>query len=344
MNISRVFGRGFAAMTLLMFSLILVSSSLGVENGGYPNSGFLVTTQWLQDHIGDPDIRILDRQDILPEDKIYVQGHVPNAIQMSRDATKIERRGILEVLDPKVLINFLEDNGISANHHVVIIGNSHKLPTVTRIFWALEFLGHKKISIVDGGTEKWLAEKRPWTTEVPHFAKTTYQVNLNRDRLVTGDELVAYLGNFKELGIVVVDSRMPDEFSGAKMSRVSEKLGHIPGAINLFFGKTLNGETYKEFKTADEIKKILHSQGITPDKNVFFTCVSGCFGSVLYFEARLLDYPKAAVYDGAWIEWSRKDYPVEVTAETTGNEAPKSPPVNPAPQNSQPPKAPASGC
>ena len=339
----KILGRVFGVTALLMFCLTWVSPVLAVENGGYPRSDFLVSTQWLQDHLADPNVRILDRQDILPEDKIYVDGHIPNAIQMSRDATKIERRGIPEVLDPKVLIKFLEDNGISADHHVVIIGNSHKLPTVTRIFWALEVLGHKKVSIVDGGVEKWLAEKRTWTKEVPHFAKNTYKVNLNRDRLVTGDELLVYLGSFKELGIVVVDSRKPEEFSGKAMSRLSEKLGHIPGAINLFFGQTLKGDTYKEFKTADEIRQILQSKGITPDKNVFFTCVSGCFGSVLYFEARLLDYPKAAVYDGAWLEWSRKDYPVETSVESAGSETPQSPPAQTVPSATKPAK-PSSGC
>jgi thiosulfate/3-mercaptopyruvate sulfurtransferase len=344
MNISRVFGRGFAAMTLLMFSLTLVSSALGVENGGYPNSGFLVTTQWLQDHLKDPNVRIFDRQEIEPEDTFYSQGHVPNSIRMTTDIIKDERLGIPEMLVVKNLIGFLEENGVTPDHHIVIIGSSEKLPATTRTFWALELLGHKKMSIVDGGTDKWVAEKRPWTTEVPRFDKSTYQVNLDRSKLMTGDELAGYVGMFKELGIVVADSSRPDEFAGIKMRRETEKLGHIPGAINLFFGTMLTGQNYKEFKTADEIKQILYAKGITPDKNDIFTCVSGCFGTVLYFGARLLDYPKAAVYDGAWIEWSRKDYPVETTVEVTGTGTPQAPtPAQQAPSTSKPSR-PSRGC
>jgi thiosulfate/3-mercaptopyruvate sulfurtransferase len=344
MNISNFLSRAFGVSALLMFCLILISPALGVENGGYPNSGFLVTTQWLQDHLKDPGLRIIDRQDIEPEDNFYVEGHVPNSIRMTTDIIKDERLGIPEMLVVKKLIGFLQENGVTPDHHIVIIGSSDRLPATTRLFWALELLGHKKISIVDGGTDKWVTEKKPWTTEIPRFDKSTYQVNLDRSKLMTGDELAGYVGMFKELGIVVADSSRPDEFAGIKMRRETEKLGHIPGAINLFFGTMLTGHKYKEFKTADEIKQVLYSKGITPDKNDIFTCVSGCFGTVLYFGARLLNYPKAAVYDGAWIEWSRKGYPVETTVEVTGTGTPQA--TTPAQQEPSTPKPsrPSRGC
>ena len=160
---------------------------------------------------------------------------------------------------------------------------------------------------------------------------------------MTGDELAGYVGSFKELGIVVVDSRRPEEHAGTKMSRASEKLGRVPGAIGLFFPKILVGENYKEFKSADEIKKIFDSQGITPDKNTVFSCVSGCFGTVLYLGARLLDYPKAAVYDGGWIEWSRKEYPVEAAGPSGAGEKPPTPPAKASPPASRP-SVPQQGC
>ena len=84
---------------------------------------------------------------------------------------------------------------------------------------------------------------------------------------MTGDELAGYVGCFKELGIVAVDSRRPEEYSGTKMSRASSKLGRIPGAVSLFFPAILVGDNYKEFKSAEEIKKIFDAKGITPDKN-----------------------------------------------------------------------------
>ncbi len=293
------------------FLLTIVCAGWAVENGGYPNASFLVTTQWIADHLNDPNVRILDRQDVEPDEEFYAKGHIPHSIRMTTAAIKGMRLGVQEMLVVKDLIRFLEENGVSQDHHVVIVSRSDRFPAATRVFWALDLLGHKKASVLDGGIDKWIAEKRPMTSEAPRFHKTSYKVDLKRDRLMTGDELAGYVGSFKELGIVAVDSRRPEEHAGTKMSRASSKLGRIPGAVSLFFPAILVGDNYKEFKSADEIKKIFESKGITPDKNASFSCVSGCFGTVLYLGARLLDYPKASVYDGGWIEWSQKGYPVE---------------------------------
>ena len=147
------------------------------------------------------------------------------------------------------------------DHHVVIVSRSDRFPAATRVFWALDLLGHKKVSVLDGGIDKWIAEKRPMTSETPHFAKTSYKVDLKRDRLMTGDELAGYVGSFKELGIVAVDSRRPEEHAGTKMSRASSKLGRIPGAVSLFFPAILVGDSYKEFKSANEIKSDIRVEG-----------------------------------------------------------------------------------
>ena len=322
------------AFSVLAFLLTILCPAWAVENGGYPNARFLVTTQWVADHLKDPNVRILDRQDVEPDEEFYAKGHIPNSIRMTTDPIKGTRLGIQEMLLVKDLIRFLEESGVSNDHHIVIVSRSDRFPAATRVFWALELLGHKKVSVLDGGIDKWTAEKRPMTSEAPRFEKTTYKVDLKRDRLMTGDELAGYIGSFKELGIVVVDSRRPEEFEGAKMSRASSKLGRIPGAVSLFFPAILVGENYKEFKSADEIKKIFDAKGITRDKNCVFSCVSGCFGTVLYLGARLLDYPKAAVYDGGWIEWSQKGYPVE------GGEAPGISGTRPTPPAKAKPAAP----
>jgi thiosulfate/3-mercaptopyruvate sulfurtransferase len=299
------------AVATLLTCMAILSPAWAVENGGYPNGEFLVSTQWLQDHMNDPNVKILDRQDVFPKEDFYAQGHIPNSIRMTTDTIKGMRLGIQEMLVVKDLIRFLEENGISPEHHVVFVSRSDRFPAATRALWAMELLGHKKVSVLDGGIDKWKAEKRPLTSEAPRVEKASYKVDLKRDLLMTGDELAGYAGSFKELGIVGVDCRRPEEYAATKMSRASEKLGRIPGSINIFYENILVGDDYKEFRSADEIRKIFDSQGVTPDKNAVFSCVSGCFGTVAYVGARLLGYPKASVYDGGWIEWSRKDFPVE---------------------------------
>ena len=303
------FVSGLFAVLSVFFA---VSAATGVENGGYANGQFLVTTDWLEQHVNDPDIRILDRQDIYPKDDFYSKGHIPNSIRMPTSAIKGMKGDIQEMLILKNLVKYLEENGVSPDDHIILVGRSEKLPATTRVFWALDVLGHKKMSILDGGIDKWKAEKRQVTTEVPHYPKVTYAIPaLHRDRIMTGEELEGYLGLYDRLGLMVVDSRRPSEFEGKEMSRSSSKLGRIPGSTNLMFMALLTGKDYKEFKPAKEIQGIFTSKGLSPDKHLTFTCVSGCFGTVDYFAARLLDYPNVSVYDGAWIEWCKRNYPVE---------------------------------
>ena len=300
---------GFFAVLCVFFA---VSAATAVENGGYANGQFLVTTDWLAQHVNDPGIRILDRQDIYPKDDFYSKGHIPNSIRMPTSAIKGMKGDIQEMLVLKDLVKFLEANGVSPNDHIILVGRSEKLPATTRVFWALDILGHKNMSILDGGIDKWKAEKRSLTTEVPHYSKVAYDIPaLHRGYIMTGEELEGYLGLYDRLGLMVVDSRRPPEFEGKEMSRAGNKLGRIPGSTNLMFMALLSGKDYKEFKPAEEIQKIFASKGLSPDKQITFTCVSGCFGTVDYFAARLLNYPNVSVYDGAWIEWCKRNYPVE---------------------------------
>lgn len=321
----------FGIVTLVAIGLLLarIPAAMAIENGGYPNEKFLVSTQWLAAHLNDPNIRILDRQDIFPKDNFYAVGHIPNSIRMPTSAIKGTKDGIREMLIEKDLLAFLDKNGISDKHHIILVGRVEREPANTRVFWTLEMLGHKALSVLDGGIDKWRAEGRPLTKEAPTFSPGVYKVTgLQRHLYITGEEIKNYLGLFNRLNFLVVDSRDPDEFKGVELSRDSQKLGHIPGAINLVFTDVLTGpKEYQEFKSAAEIKKIFDAKGLTPDKHLVFTCVSGCFGTTLYFAARLLDYKNVSIYDGGWIEWSQKNYPVE------GNGKISTPTPSPSPAN-----------
>ena len=321
----------------LIISLVMVSSVSAVENGGYANEKFIVSTSWLAAHLHDPNIRILDRQDIFPKDNFYAAGHVPNSIRMFTTAIKGTKNEIPEMLLIKDLLEFLDKNGVSSKHHIVLVGRSDREPATTRVFWALEILGHKEISVLDGGIDKWRAEGRPLTKETPKFNPGIYEVtSLHRDLLMTGEELTGYIGLFDRLNLKVVDSRRPDEFRGEAMSRDSQKLGHIPGSINLMFTQVLTGgKEFKELKNAAEIQKVFEAHGLSRDKSLVFTCVSGCFGTTLYYAARLLGYSKVSIYDGGWIEWSQKNYPVE----TSTGMSPSSPAIKgkPAPSPKEKP-------
>lgn len=310
--------KSYIVITILaLFAVVSCTQMQGTEGNksssmqSEPNQ-VLVTTDWLAANLNNPDIRIIDRQDTIPRDNFYALGHIPGAIHMRTTAVKGKKVDIKEMLILKDFIAFLEKSGISEKHHVVVMGSAKKLPAVSRVFWALEYLGHKKVSVLDGGIEKWKAENRPITTEAPGFSHVTYNVNLQRSKKVTGEEIYEAVGLFDKMNIVLVDSRRPPEVMGVKHSRnTDEIMGKVPGAKGLMFMALLQPKTGL-FKSPDQIQGIFNKHGLTKDKKIYVMCVSGCFGSSIYLGARLLGYEDIALYDGSWIEWIRKGYPVEL--------------------------------
>ena len=145
---------GIVGLMLTGIFLAQIPAALAIENGGYPNERFLVSTQWLAARLNDPNIRILDRQDIFPKDNFYAVGHIPNSIRMPTSAIKGTKDGIEEMLIVKDLLTFLDKNGISDKNHIILVGRSEREPATTRVFWTLEMLGHKEISVLDGGIDK----------------------------------------------------------------------------------------------------------------------------------------------------------------------------------------------
>jgi thiosulfate/3-mercaptopyruvate sulfurtransferase len=198
--------RSFTLALLMIFAVGIAvsfagapSAALAIENGGYVNPQLLVSTEWLAQHMNDPGVKILDRQDIDPPDDIYSKGHIPNSIRMSTSAIKGMKGDIKEMLILMDLVAFLSANGVTASDHIILAGSAGRLPATSRVFWALEILGHQQASILDGGIDKWKAEQRPLSTEPPKVAAATYKpAGLDRERFMAGDELLGYLGLFDE--------------------------------------------------------------------------------------------------------------------------------------------------
>jgi hypothetical protein len=100
--------------------------------------------------------------------------------------------------------------------------------------------------------------------------------------------------------------------AGTRMTRASENLGRFLESVNMLHENTLICNHNKEFKSSEEIKIILHSEGITPDKIAIISRVSGCLGTALYFAAPRLDFQKAAVHIDGWPGRVRKHYTDQV--------------------------------
>lgn len=272
----------------------------------YAHPEVLVDTQWLADHLYDPNLRILE-VDMSPEP--YKEAHIPGAVfwQVLTDLFQPDLRINFE---PDAIAALLSRSGITDATTVVAYGSYPG--TGALIFWFLNVIGHPKVKVLNGGHQKWLAEGRPMASDLATVTPTSYQPKpLTVGLRVEKEEVLAAINAPQQ---VLLDARTLPEYSGEiflmQPPENGERAGHIPGAVHLEHTLTLNDDG--TFKPVDELQELFSSRGVTPDKEVFPYCAVGGRSAYMWFVLNyLLGYPKVRNYDGSWNEWSRlADVPI----------------------------------
>jgi len=287
----------------------------------------LVSTDWVQEHLNDPTIRIVE---VDVDTTAYETGHIPGALAFNWQ-TQLQdpiRRDIVSKAD---LERLLSELGIGNDHLIVLYGD-HNNWFAAYAFWLLRMYGHERLALMDGGRKKWLAEGRPVTTEVPRYPRTEYRAK------EPDLSLRAFYTQVREsLGqptVALVDVRSPQEYTGEILAppglmETAQRGGHIPGARNIPWALTVREDG--TFKSPDELRQLYEPQGITPDKEVIVYCRIGERSSHTWFVLKyLLGYPRVRNYDGSWTEWGNiVGAPIERDVPTTAQEASISAPCPP---------------
>ena len=267
---------------------------------GYAHPEVLVETQWLIDHLNDPNVRIVE-VDGSPEP--YKDAHIPGAVFWNFFQDLLNPNLSMH-LDPSAIASVLFRSGITPETTVIAYGSYPG--TGAWIFWLLKTIGHENVLVLNGGHQKWVAEGRPLATDLASFPPTHYKpTGLNSSLRVLQPEVQAALNQPDH---VFLDVRTTPEFKGRvfmiKPAEGTERGGHIPGAIHLEFSQTLNEDG--TFKSVEELRSLFTQHGITPDKTIFPYCAVGGRSAFMWFVLKyLLGYPNVRNYDGSWNEWGR---------------------------------------
>jgi thiosulfate/3-mercaptopyruvate sulfurtransferase len=226
----------------------------------YAHPEYLVDTAWVDAHKDDPNAVIVDT-DVEPA---YLRGHIPGAILVPDNYEKDPDTGRVHIMPPDKFAAMCQGLGIGDDTLVVAYDHSQSL-YATRLWWALDYYGHSNVKVLNGGWRSWVKQGCPISFDRPApRPNVKFTPRPNESIMVKVDELKA---NCSLDDVVVWDVRSDGEYSGDN-SRGNQRVGHIPGAAHLEWFNVMDRETYL-FKPADEIRRMLKEQGITPDKRVY---------------------------------------------------------------------------
>lgn len=268
----------------------------------YANPDVLVSTQWVAEHINDPEVRIVESdEDVL----LYDTGHIPNAVKIDWERD-LQDPVIRDYISKERFEQLMSEKGISNNTRVVFYGDKSNW-WACYAFWAFKLFGHPHCLIMDGGRDKWIAEGRTLTREVPQFPRTTYRVAAWNEASIRAfrDDVFKHIEARKPL----IDVRSPDEYTGKLLHMENYpqegalRGGHIPGAKNVPWSRAVQEDG--TFKSADELRAIYEKEaGLKPDDDVIVYCRIGERSSHTWFVLTyLLGYKNVRNYDGSWTEW-----------------------------------------
>jgi thiosulfate/3-mercaptopyruvate sulfurtransferase len=272
----------------------------------------LVDADWLSEHLHDESIRIVEVDE---NPALYTEGHIPGAIgfDWQKDLQDPVRR---DFLGPQAFGELFATHGVANNHTIVLYGDRNNW-FAAYTYWYLKYYGHDQVLLLNGPREKWVADGRPTTTEVPSHAPASFAAHPGDDTIrARREEVLAAIDASTKL----VDVRSPAEFAGEIISPAgyeqegAQRGGHIPSAASVPWVQAVREDG--TFRSAQELRKIYADKGVLNGDDIIAYCRIGERSAHTWFVLHeLLGEDRVKNYDGSWTEWGNLvGVPVETGA------------------------------
>lgn len=265
------------------------------------NHPLLIDTEALQQSLGRPGLVIID---VRGRTAYEFGGHIPGAVSSTWHEYSDPNAIPKGLLDPDLarIEGKLRSLGIDDDSELVIYSNPFdNWGDEGRMYWMLEYLGHKNIRILDGGWVKWVQERRPYEHGRTVPKPGGFKASPVSDVIITKEQLKQIVRR-PHPETAILDARSLEEYLGKEISGIPRP-GHIPSAIHVAWNGFLKPDA--TVKDLDAIRASLDEKGLNPSQEVVCYCTGGVRSAWLYVVLKLAGYKKLRNYPGSWWEWSR---------------------------------------
>ena len=264
----------------------------------------LVSTEWLEAHLKDPDLRVLDASWFLPamnrDAKAgYAEAHIPGARFFDIDEISDNRSELPHMAAPiEKFVSRMRAMGVGDGHQVVVYDQAG-IFSAPRVWWNFRLMGKMDIAVLDGGLPKWIAEGRE-TEYLPPMPRDRHMTVQRQAHLVKDVTQVAHASKLGDHEIL--DARPHGRFIGQDDEpRPGLRKGHIPGAKSIPWDSLLNADA--TMKSPDDLRALFAAAKVDLAKPAICSCGSGVSAAMIALALERVGHQNWSLYDGAWAEW-----------------------------------------
>jgi thiosulfate/3-mercaptopyruvate sulfurtransferase len=261
----------------------------------------LISPEWLSKNLNNKDIRVIE---VSNEDN-YELGHIEGALHTSIGKWREKHGEYLTIRSIKEIESEISRLGITPQTHVILYA-SYETPKeflkATYVYWALEYMGVKNVSVLDGGLKNWITKGYKTTQEKRVVAASNYKATIDKDKVADLAYVKSHISK-----LPMIDARPADKYLGITPTATVKRDGHIKGAMSYSWNYSINADY--TLKSKQKLKSLM-TQGykLDPNKEVLVYCTGGLETSFNYFLlSGVLEFKKVRLYDASMKEWGNRE-------------------------------------